>query len=116
MSTALRVERLQGLAALEGFAAEWSELCARAAPTPPCNEPAWVCAHARAFGRAESAFALVARDAAGRALGCLPLAREPARSWWALRRLRHAADGNFDSEMLEPLCAPGREAEVAAAL
>jgi CelD/BcsL family acetyltransferase involved in cellulose biosynthesis len=112
MNGALRVERLAGRSALLAFAPEWAELCAAARATPPCNEPWWVLAHSAAFSGSTEPFALVARDADGRAHGYLPLVREPRRAWWALCRLRHAADGHFDSEMLEPLCRPGREREV----
>ncbi|TAJ14701.1 MAG: GNAT family N-acetyltransferase [Planctomycetota bacterium] len=110
----LTVARCSGLAALARESAGWQRLCADA--MPPCNEPAWTLAHAAAFRGADDVFALAVRDERGELVGWLPLAREPGRAWWALRRARHAADGHFDSEMLEPLCARGREREIVAAL
>lgn len=106
----LTIERCAGLAGLAQHADAWQRLCERA--VPPSNEPSWTLAHLAAFGTGADAFAYAVRDAAGELVGWLPLAREPRRSWWALARARHAADGQFDSEMLEPLCARGRERDV----
>ncbi len=73
----------------------------------PCNDPAWLVAHAAAFGT--EPFGVTWRDGGGVPRAFAALRREPRRAAFALRRATFAQDGTFDSDYLELALAPGFE-------
>jgi CelD/BcsL family acetyltransferase involved in cellulose biosynthesis len=114
-SLGLRVERVVGIDALEQLVPVWSALLERSGLDPLCNGPAWVLSHARAFCPGDEAFALTF-ESGDELVGLATLKREPKRGALAARRLQFLADGSYDTDYQDVLCAPGREEAVATAL
>ena len=104
-----------GVELVESIADEWRELCERSAYNEPFYRPEWIAAAVRSFYPRADVLVLTAREGS-RLCGVLPLV-QVRRGFLGLAswvELRSATDPRYSCRF-DMVCAPGREAEIAAA-